>query len=45
MRRLCWAVVLACVEALPAEAQTRESFDLLIRGGRVVDGTGKPVVV
>ena len=45
MRRLCWAVVLACVAALPAEAQTRESFDLIIRGGRIVDGTGNPWVM
>ena len=45
MRRLCWAVVLACVAALPVEAQTRESFDLIIRGGRIVDGTGNPWVM
>ena len=45
MRRLYWAVVLICAATLPADTQTRESFDLIIQGGRIVDGTGNPWVL
>jgi N-acyl-D-amino-acid deacylase len=38
MHRL--AILFALAGAFPAEAQ--ESFDVLIRGGRVLDGTGNP---
>ncbi len=36
--------VLAVLLALPAHAAATESFDLVIRGGRVVDGTGNPAI-
>ena len=45
MRRLYWAVVLICAATLPADTQTRESFDLIIQGGRIVDGTGNPSIL
>ncbi|MCE2541153.1 MAG: D-aminoacylase [Acidobacteria bacterium] len=41
-----WFLVAAAVVlfAAPAAAQREEPFDVLIRGGRVVDGTGNPWV-
>jgi len=36
------AVIVAAVSALPASAQDSGPFDLLIQGGRVLDGTGNP---
>lgn len=41
MRCASLLVVLAALAA-PAAAQTGESFDVIIRGGRVLDGTGNP---
>ena len=38
---LCLAVALG---ALPADAQQREPYDLVIRGGRLLDGSGTPWV-
>jgi N-acyl-D-amino-acid deacylase len=41
MRCASLLVVLTAL-AVPAAAQTGESFDVIIRGGRVLDGTGNP---
>lgn len=46
--RLClrWSVCLLIpvlvISRLPVQADELESFDLVIRGGRIVDGTGNP---
>ena len=47
MPRGLWAlvvVVLPVLLALPLAAQDAQSFDLIIRGGRLIDGTGNPWV-
>ena len=48
VRRLCLVLTLACLTAgVPARLQAQvepSGYDLLIRGGRVVDGTGNPWV-
>jgi len=36
------ALVAAAAQAWPARAQSPEPFDVLFRGGRVLDGTGNP---
>ena len=44
MGRHLWGFVLVVLLAAPLDAQDEQSFDLIIRGGRVVDGTGNPWV-
>ena len=48
VRRLCLVLTLACLTGgVPARLQAQvepSGYDLLIRGGRVVDGTGNPWV-
>lgn len=41
---LRWGAALAAVAPLGAQPATPADFDLLLRGGRVVDGTGAPAV-
>lgn len=39
----CWAIILGCALCLPASVLAAASdYDVLIRGGRVLDGTGAP---
>jgi N-acyl-D-amino-acid deacylase len=42
MKLFAAAFALICASAWVAEARAQESFDILIKGGRVVDGTGTP---
>lgn len=45
MRRgLLWAIALACAVGGPALAGTpaRQDYDLIVRNGRIIDGTGSP---
>ena len=42
---LRWGAALAACAPLGAQPAARADFDLLLRGGRVVDGTGAPAVV
>ena len=42
MRRLPRALCLAVLLAIPATATAQQRFDVLIRGGRILDGTGNP---
>ena len=44
MGRVLSGVGVAIALALPLAAQDGQSFDLIIRGGRIVDGTGNPWV-
>ena len=44
MKSVCWSVVLTCVAALPAEAQTRESFDLIILDVMLPDVDGWRII-
>ena len=48
VRKLCLVLTLACLTGgVPARLQAQvepSGYDLLIRGGRVVDGTGPPWV-
>ena len=39
---MCWLTGFACGTALPAVADEPQTYDLVVRGGRVVDGTGNP---
>lgn len=41
LRCVVWIGVLGCL-ALPVSAQSPERFDVLIRNGRLLDGTGNP---
>jgi len=41
---LRWGAALAALAPLGAQPAARADFDLLLRGGRVVDGTGAPAV-
>ncbi|MCI0361096.1 MAG: amidohydrolase family protein, partial [Planctomycetaceae bacterium] len=42
MRRFLLAIVLAVSTSTPAAIRAEDPFDLVIRGGRIVDGTGAP---
>jgi N-acyl-D-amino-acid deacylase len=42
MKLFTAAFVLICASAWVAQARAQESFDIVIKGGRVVDGTGAP---
>ena len=39
-----WALAALTLLVSPLVAQDAQSFDLIIRGGRIVDGTGNPWV-
>ena len=41
-RRVPMLLPVLALLAAPASAQVEERFDLIVRGGRVVDGTGNP---
>ena len=44
MTRGLWALAALALLVSPLVAQDAQSFDLIIRAGRVVDGTGNPWV-